>query len=41
MLLETDATEVAEIVKRHIGPDAGKPLRLALREFADQRGIPL
>lgn len=41
MLLETDAAEVAEIVKRHIGPDAGKPLRLALREFADQRGIPL
>ena len=41
MLLETEAGEVSDFVRAHLASDTDKPLRVALREFADQRGIPL
>ncbi|MDQ0390621.1 phosphoenolpyruvate--protein phosphotransferase [Labrys monachus] len=41
MVLETDAGEVGDLVRRHVAADAERPLREALRDFAEQRGIPL
>ncbi|QEN87970.1 phosphoenolpyruvate--protein phosphotransferase [Labrys sp. KNU-23] len=41
MLLEIDAAEITELVNHYLKPEAEKPLRLALREFAAERGIPL
>jgi phosphotransferase system, enzyme I, PtsP len=41
MLVECDASEIEDLVERHIATHADQPLRHVLRAFADQRGVPI